>query len=99
MMQMPGEFTPTTRHALQEAVLTPRFYTTDFKAVDKLHVDHMREEFEWIRQEFENDYNKDHFKRNDEFLAGFDDMPAREMFVEFLERSCTAEFSGCLLYA
>ncbi|GAB4111623.1 MAG: magnesium-protoporphyrin IX monomethyl ester (oxidative) cyclase [Roseiflexaceae bacterium] len=99
MMQMPGEFSATTQHALQEAVLTPRFYTTDFKAVDKLHVDHMRDEFEWIRLEFEKDYNKDHFKRNDEFLADFDRMPEREMFVEFLERSCTAEFSGCLLYA
>jgi magnesium-protoporphyrin IX monomethyl ester (oxidative) cyclase len=99
MMQMPGEFSPTTRHALQEAVLTPRFYTTDYKAVDKLHVDHMRDEFEWIKTEFENDYNRTHFKRNDEFLANFDDMPVRDLFIEFLERSCTAEFSGCLLYA
>ena len=24
--------------------------------------------------------------------------PARKIFVEFLERSCTAEFSGFLLY-
>ncbi|HMP39181.1 MAG TPA: magnesium-protoporphyrin IX monomethyl ester (oxidative) cyclase [Roseiflexaceae bacterium] len=99
MMNMPGEFTPTTRHALQEAILTPRFYTTDFKAVDKLHVDHMRDEFEWIRSEFEHDYNRNHFKRNDEFLANFDSMPVRDQFIEFLERSCTAEFSGCLLYA
>ena len=99
MMEMPGEFSSTTRHALKEAVLTPRFYTTDFKAVDRLHVDHMREEFEWIRGEFERDYNKNHFKRNDEFLANFDDMPERELFIEFLERSCTAEFSGCILYA
>jgi magnesium-protoporphyrin IX monomethyl ester (oxidative) cyclase len=99
MMEMPGEFSHTTRHAMQEAVLTPRFYTTDFKAVDKLHVAHMRDEFEWIRDEFAHDYNKDHFKRNQEFLADFDDMPQREAFIDFLERSCTAEFSGCLLYA
>lgn len=98
-MQMPGEFTPTTRHAIQEAVLSPRFYTTDFAAIDRLKVDHMRDEFEWIRDEFARDYNKGHFVRNDEFLAGFDDMPVREQFIEFLERSCTAEFSGCLLYA
>ena len=99
MMEMPGEFSNTTQHALKEAALTPRFYTTDYKAVDKLHVDHMRDEFEWIRGEFERDYNKDHFKRNDEFLANFDDMPERDQFIEFLERSCTAEFSGCILYA
>lgn len=99
MMQMPGEFTPTTQHAMQEAVLTPRFYTTDFQAVDKLHVDHMRDEFEWICGEFARDYNKDHFKRTDAFLANFDDMPVRAQFIDFLERSCTAEFSGCILYA
>lgn len=99
MMQMPGEFSATTQHALQEAVLTPRFYTTDFKAVDKLHVEHMRDEFEWIKLEFEKDYNRNHFRRNDEFLENFDSMPVRELFIEFLERSCTAEFSGCLLYA
>ncbi len=99
MMQMPGEFTPTTRHALQEAVLTPRFYTTDFAAVDRLNVDHMRDELEWIKLEFEKDYNRDHFKHNAEFLAGFDEMPERQAFIDFLERSCTAEFSGCLLYA
>jgi magnesium-protoporphyrin IX monomethyl ester (oxidative) cyclase len=99
MMEMPGEFSHTTRHALKEAVLTPRFYTTDFKAIDRLHVDHMRDEFEWIRGEFEHDYNRTHFRRTDEFLAGFDDMPVRDAFIDFLERSCTAEFSGCLLYA
>ncbi|MBC8077912.1 MAG: magnesium-protoporphyrin IX monomethyl ester (oxidative) cyclase [Chloroflexales bacterium] len=99
MMEMPGEFSSTTRHALKEAVLTPRFYTTDFAAVDKLRVEHMRDEFEWIKGEFERDYNKGHFVRNEEFGANFDDMPVRDMYIEFLERSCTAEFSGCLLYA
>ncbi len=99
MMTMPGEFSSTTQHALREAVLTPRFYTTDYKAVDRLHVDHMRDEFAWIRDEFAHDYNRTHFKRNDEFLADFNQMPARELFIEFLERSCTAEFSGCILYA
>jgi magnesium-protoporphyrin IX monomethyl ester (oxidative) cyclase len=100
MEQMP-DLSMTTRHALQEAVLTPRFYTTDFKAIDALDIDKngLREEFEWIKDEFAHDYNKNHFKRNEEFLANFDDMPVRPMFVEFLERSCTAEFSGCILYA
>ncbi|NTU80062.1 MAG: magnesium-protoporphyrin IX monomethyl ester (oxidative) cyclase [Chloroflexales bacterium] len=100
MEQMP-DLSITTRHALQEAILTPRFYTTDFKAIDALDIDKngLRDEFEWIRGEFAHDYNKGHFKRNEEFLADFDDMPVRKLFVEFLERSCTAEFSGCILYA
>lgn len=99
MMEMPGEFSHTTQHALKEAVLSPRFYTTDFKAVDALHVDHMHDEFAWICNEFATDYNRNHFRRNEEFLANFDSMPVRDQFIEFLERSCTAEFSGCLLYA
>ncbi len=100
MEQMPN-LSMTTRHALQEAVLTPRFYTTDFKAIDALDIDKngLRDEFEWIKDEFAHDYNRHHFKRNEEFLANFDDMPVRPMFIEFLERSCTAEFSGCILYA
>ncbi len=97
-MEMP-ELSGTTRHALKEAILTPRFYTTDFAAIDRLKIDALRDEFEWIRAEFEHDYNKGHFVRNEEFLANFDDMPERDTFIEFLERSCTAEFSGCLLYA
>ncbi len=100
MEQMP-DLSMTTRHALQEAVLTPRFYTTDFKAIDALDIDKngLRDEFEWIRAEFEHDYNRTHFRRNEEFLANFDEMPVRPLFIEFLERSCTAEFSGCILYA
>jgi magnesium-protoporphyrin IX monomethyl ester (oxidative) cyclase len=99
MMEMPGEFSGTTSHALREAVLSPRFYTTDYAAIDRIKIDHMRDEFDWIRDEFAHDYNKGHFARNDEFLANFDAMPMRDQFIEFLERSCTAEFSGCLLYA
>jgi magnesium-protoporphyrin IX monomethyl ester (oxidative) cyclase len=101
MMEMPGEFSSTTRHALKEAILTPRFYTTDFKAIDALDIDKngLRDEFNWVRDEFAHDYNRQHFKRTDEFLENFDDMPVRDTFIDFLERSCTAEFSGCLLYA
>lgn len=101
MMEMPGEFSRTTRHALKEAILSPRFYTTDFKAIDRLEIDRngLRDEFDWIRDEFAYDYNRTHFRRTDEFLQNFDDMPERDAFIDFLERSCTAEFSGCLLYA
>jgi magnesium-protoporphyrin IX monomethyl ester (oxidative) cyclase len=100
MEQMP-DLSITTKHALQETAISPRFYTTDYKAIDALDIDKngLRDEFEWIRAEFEHDYNKGHFKRNEEFLANFDEMPVRPLFVEFLERSCTAEFSGCILYA
>ncbi len=50
--------------------------------------------------EFKTDYNQTHFVRNASFKAAADSIqgPARKIFIEFLERSCTAEFSGFLLY-
>lgn len=46
------------------------------------------------------DYNQTHFVRNETFKKAADKIqgPTRKIFVEFLERSCTAEFSGFLLY-
>jgi magnesium-protoporphyrin IX monomethyl ester (oxidative) cyclase len=40
-----------------------------------------------------------HFVRNPEFKAVAEKLqgPLRQIFVEFLERSCIAEFSGFLL--
>lgn len=93
-----ADLTLTTRHALKEAVLNPRFYTTDFDAIDQMDTSGKQHEFEWIRDEFAKDYNKYHFVRTEAFHDAFKEMPDRDLFVEFLERSCTAEFSGCLLY-
>lgn len=58
------------------------------------------EEFIALLQEFKTDYNQTHFVRNKEFKEAADKLqgPLRQIFVEFLERSCTAEFSGFLLY-
>lgn len=58
------------------------------------------EEFLALLQEFKTDYNQTHFVRNKEFKEAADNLqgPLRQIFVEFLERSCTAEFSGFLLY-
>jgi len=58
------------------------------------------EEIKAIVEEFRVDYNRDHFIRDKEFLNSWDffDEKTRNIFIEFLERSCTAEFSGFLLY-
>ncbi|KAF3791426.1 Magnesium-protoporphyrin IX monomethyl ester oxidative cyclase [Nymphaea thermarum] len=91
--------------AIKETLLTPRFYTTDFEAMEELfnpetnkHLN--MKEFEALLQEFRNDYNQTHFVRDKEFKQAADNLqgPMRSIFVEFLERSCTAEFSGFLLY-
>ncbi len=44
--------------------------------------------------------NRHHFVRNSEFEGAAEklDPETRELFVDFLEGSCTSEFSGFLLY-
>ncbi len=89
-----------TKTGAKETLLTPRFYTTDFKELSQLDVSSNLAEVEAIVEEFRVDYNRDHFIRDKEFLKTWDffDEKTRNIFIEFLERSCTAEFSGFLLY-
>lgn len=91
----------STRMAQEDAVLTPRFYTTDFAELDRLRVDEHRALWDAMVDEFRSDPNKDHFKRTAEFDADFSamDPELRRQFVDFLVSSVTAEFSGCVLYA
>ncbi|VFQ72293.1 unnamed protein product [Cuscuta campestris] len=97
--------TPAKKQAIKESLLTPRFYTTDFEEMERLFSTEINknlkeEEFDSLLQEFKTDYNQKHFVRNSEFKEAADKLqgPLRQIFVEFLERSCTAEFSGFLLY-
>uniref|UniRef100_A0A1Z1MDC5 Magnesium-protoporphyrin IX monomethyl ester [oxidative] cyclase n=1 Tax=Alsidium seaforthii TaxID=2007182 RepID=A0A1Z1MDC5_9FLOR len=85
---------------IKETLLTPRFYTTDFNEMSNLDISLNTEEFEALLQEFRADYNKKHFIRDQEFNKSWDnlDNKTKALFIEFLERSCTAEFSGFLLY-
>ena len=84
----------------KETLLTPRFYTTDFQELSQLDISSNVQEIEAIVEEFRIDYNRDHFIRDKEFLKTWEffDEKTRNIFIEFLERSCTAEFSGFLLY-
>jgi magnesium-protoporphyrin IX monomethyl ester (oxidative) cyclase len=88
-----------TRQAQQDAMLSPRFYTTDFEEMNRIDVSPMREEWDALLEEFRSDPNKGHFKRTAEFESSFPDMPVRQEFIDFLVSSITAEFSGCVLYA
>lgn len=88
-----------TRSAQTDAMLAPRFYTTDFAALERIDVSPMRAEWDALMAEFRSDPNRKHFRRTPEFESDFPDMPSRDDFIEFLVSSITAEFSGCLLYA
>lgn len=84
----------------KETLLTPRFYTTDFDEMGKMDLSVNEDELRALVEELRIDYNQKHFVRDAQFDQTWDhiDGETRELFMEFLERSCTAEFSGFLLY-
>ena len=90
-----------TRSAQQDTVLNPRFYTTDFPAMDRIDVSGVRAEWDGLIAELRRDGNRGHFVRNEAFDLDLSTMPddLRREFLDFLVSSVTAEFSGCVLYA
>jgi magnesium-protoporphyrin IX monomethyl ester (oxidative) cyclase len=94
------ETADATRVALENTVLSPRFYTTDFAELDRTDVSSVREEWDRLIAEMRADPNRRHFVRNEEFDQDFALEPELDReFRDFLISSITAEFSGCVLYA
>ncbi|EET47074.1 magnesium-protoporphyrin IX monomethyl ester (oxidative) cyclase [Thalassobium sp. R2A62] len=90
-----------TEIAMQNTLLTPRFYTTDFAEMDAIDVTPVRADWDKLIAQMKSDPNKGHFKKNDDWgTVDWDGMePAlKAEFIDFLISSCTAEFSGCVLY-
>ncbi|MFY7973774.1 MAG: magnesium-protoporphyrin IX monomethyl ester (oxidative) cyclase [Rubrivivax sp.] len=92
------------QRAKSESLISPRFYTTDFAAMDKLDVSSVREQWDAMMAEYEGDNNHDHFQRTPEFATEvaqtFSQVgpELRQEFLDFLISSVTSEFSGCVLY-
>jgi magnesium-protoporphyrin IX monomethyl ester (oxidative) cyclase len=87
--------------ARESTLLSPRFYTTDFDALDRMDVSAVRKEWDELLAEMESDPNKGHFKRTADWDSmDFASLPEglRNEFTDFMVSSLTAEFSGCVLY-
>jgi magnesium-protoporphyrin IX monomethyl ester (oxidative) cyclase len=87
--------------AQSESLISPRFYTTDYAAMDRLDMSPLRAEWDAMLAEYEGDNNHDHFQRDEEaFRAEMRELPPalRQEFLDFLITSITSEYSGCVLY-
>jgi magnesium-protoporphyrin IX monomethyl ester (oxidative) cyclase len=88
------------QRARADSLLTPRFYTTDFAAMDRIDISPVRAEWDEVMAEYEGDNNHDHFQRSAEFASEIRELPPalKQEFLDFLVSSLTSEFSGCVLY-
>ena len=97
----PVDSTAATEVAMQNTLLTPRFYTTDFDEMDAIDVSPVRADWDELIGRMKSDPNKGHFKKNEDWdHIDWEGMEPklRAEFIDFLISSCTAEFSGCVLY-
>jgi magnesium-protoporphyrin IX monomethyl ester (oxidative) cyclase len=97
---LPNSSDEATSKARVSTLLSPRFYTTDFAAMDRIDVSPLRAEWDAMLAEYEGDNNHDHFQRTAEFAAEIRELPPalKQEFIDFLISSITSEFSGCVLY-
>ena len=90
--------------AVHSSMLSPRFYTTDFAAINRINIEPLRKEWDIMMREYEGDNNHDHFQRDATFAEEVaQTMPhlskeMRQEFIDFLVSSLTSEYSGCILY-
>lgn len=93
-----------TRKAEANTLLSPKFYRTDYDAMNRIDVSPVRKEWDALMLEYEGDNNHDHFQRTEAFAEEVRDLipklspELRQEFLDFLISSVTSEFSGCVLY-
>ncbi|MFO1330577.1 MAG: magnesium-protoporphyrin IX monomethyl ester (oxidative) cyclase [Rubrivivax sp.] len=88
------------QRARSETLISPRFYTTDYAAMNRIDVSAVRAEWDVMMAEYEGDNNHDHFQRDASFQDEIRALPPalQQEFLDFLVSSITSEFSGCVLY-
>ena len=75
-----------TALAMQNTLLTPRFYTTDFDEMDRIDVTPVRADWDDLINDMVSDPNKGHFKKNADWdhvdWDGMEPMLKKE-FIDF----------------
>jgi magnesium-protoporphyrin IX monomethyl ester (oxidative) cyclase len=84
----------STRIAMKDTLLTPRFYTTDFDEMDRIDVSAIRPQWEALMDEFRGDSNT--FQRPADLMAILRLPPALYRIHRFLISSITSEFRVAL---
>jgi magnesium-protoporphyrin IX monomethyl ester (oxidative) cyclase len=100
-IHVPQSAEETLQMAQADTMLSPRFYTTDYAAMDRIDVSAVRAEWDCLIADMAGDPNRRHFQKTGEFDGALERLPAplRAEFTDFLVSSLTSEFSGCILYA
>ena len=100
-MPMGRPLNESTDRALENTILSPRFYTTDFDEMDRFDISSVKPEWDRLMQEFDQDINQSHFQRPDDMSKDYSQIPEGlyQEFLDFLISSITSEFSGCVLYS
>ena len=76
--------------AVTNTIFSPRFYTTDFDAMNKISIEPVRAEWDAMMAEYEGDNNHDHFQRDATFadeVRELDSKMSPELKQEFLKAS------------
>ena len=96
----PVTINESTQKAKTETLLTPRFYTTDFDAMDQWDLEPVRAEWDRLMEEFRGDSNRNHFHRDEAFESEIQPLSdeLHKEFINFMVSSVTSEYSGHVLY-
>jgi magnesium-protoporphyrin IX monomethyl ester (oxidative) cyclase len=84
----------------KETPIFPEFYTTNIKKLSSTDTSNLQGGFSTAVANLNNDYTKDKYVRDERFDQCWDHIQgeARELIIKLLEMSCTAEYSGFIVY-